>query len=118
VGMGSLYSSRLSHRSLFLLYGASALTLLVFGLIYAYAHRRGWNHSYAVFLGGGVIAALLVWSRVESRLLVTTVVTMNYDSLITSALSVNPGVVSSEKRNTQVSAIATYRESVMKPRAV
>jgi hypothetical protein len=69
--MAYMRLSPLSYRSLFVLYGASAIVLLPFGGVYAYARTHGWDRNSAllVCLISGVAVALLVWSRLEPRLL-------------------------------------------------
>lgn len=61
----------LNYRSLFVLYGVSALVFLVFGLGYAYARLHRWygTRALVVFLPLGAIAALFVWAWLEPRLL-------------------------------------------------
>lgn len=60
----------LSHRSLFVLYGASALTLVPFGVMYALAVRHGWSHATSFFgwVAIGVCAALMVWAWIEKNM--------------------------------------------------
>lgn len=63
--------SPLNYRSLFLLYGISAIVLVPFGGAYAYASTHGWDRSHAllVCLVSGVGVAVLVWAKLEPRLL-------------------------------------------------
>jgi hypothetical protein len=60
-----------SFASLFSLYGSAIATLLPFGVAYAYACEHGWNASTALvlLLSAGVVAALIVWFFVETKLL-------------------------------------------------
>jgi hypothetical protein len=83
-------SPRLSYRALFSLYGASALTLLPFALMYAYASKHGADHGTALVLclSIGVIMALVVWAWLEPKLVHQPLaVSMNYDALLSSAAS-------------------------------
>ena len=63
--------SPLNYRSLFILYGLSALVLIPFGAVYAFATIHGWNRNLALIicLISGASVALLLWSRLEPRLL-------------------------------------------------
>ncbi len=77
-------SSLPSYRSLFILYGASALVLLPFGGGYAYACLRGWDKQNAliIFLALGVIAALSVWAVLEPRLIASQPAKVNVDVIV------------------------------------
>lgn len=65
-----MYSSLPKYRDLLVLYVATFLTLITFGLAYTYANKHGWNHvvSTSLCLILGVITALLVWAGIEKRL--------------------------------------------------
>jgi hypothetical protein len=74
--------SSLNYRSLFLLYGLSALILIPFGGLFAYLTIHGWNppHVLVVCLIFGITAALLLWSWVEPRLLAVQTPLVRYVS--------------------------------------
>jgi hypothetical protein len=69
--MDSLRLPSLNHRSLLILYGSSVVTLLPFGFLYAYAVGHGLSHSVAFWacLSVGLLASLIVWSRLEHVML-------------------------------------------------
>lgn len=73
--------SPLNYRSLAILYGLSAIVLLPFGIVYAYAVIHGWNrdHALIICLAVGVLTDLLLWSRLEPRLLAAQPGVVNSD---------------------------------------
>jgi hypothetical protein len=94
--MAYMRLSPLSYRSLFVLYGASAIVLLPFGGVYAYARTHGWDRNSAllVCLISGVAVALLVWSRLEPRLLASQPIKidLNLNPAMAAVLSWTPAV--------------------------
>jgi hypothetical protein len=118
-----------SYRLLLVLYGASAVALVPFGLLYAYAVENGRTQPVVFWacLGIGILAALIVWANLESRLSHRSPslsspqrnITMNYYYVVTmnfdSAASLPPFAqisTSPEQANT-TSAVATQIESVI-----
>ncbi|MGH7813855.1 MAG: hypothetical protein ACREQI_07620 [Candidatus Binataceae bacterium] len=61
--------SPLNYRSLLILYGVCAAVLFAFAGVYVYAHHHGWTGALPILLIAGVGTALIVWARLEPRLL-------------------------------------------------
>jgi hypothetical protein len=61
----------LNYRSLLILYGAAAATLLPFAVIGGYVHNQDWSQGAVlpVLFAAGIAVALFVWGRLEPRLL-------------------------------------------------
>jgi hypothetical protein len=68
--MDSRHLPPLNHRSLLILYGASALILIPFGFLFAFAvqHGRDRTVSFVACLALGVVVALVVWTRLERKI--------------------------------------------------
>src|SRR5690349_4351448 len=90
--MESMRLPPLNYRSLLILYGASTLALLPFAVAYAYAYNHGsWHQSTVlpVFFAAGVAAALLVWARLEPRLLAAQPPALNLNAVASEVLFVS-----------------------------
>lgn len=80
--------SQHSHRSLILLYGASALALAPFGILYATAVRHGWDRNGVLLplLIVGLACAITTWSAIEHRLPPRQVIPRSADLSLESSI--------------------------------
>jgi hypothetical protein len=92
-----------------ILYGASALTLVPFGVLYALAVQYGWDHTtlFVVCVALGVAIALMVWTWLEGRIVgrVPRFSVANLEAVPASHTVFQFGVMSAGQANNE--AVAT-----------